>query len=101
MTNEEREELKRRIEVMQACLDGRPIEVRSRYRYGSNWYVAMDPNWDWTSFDYRIKREPREWWVNVYLSDCCISKSKQEADQNASSERIECIHVREVLEDGK
>lgn len=45
------------------------------------------------------KRKTREFWINVYPfrnSYYCHS-SKSKADEKADPNRIECIHVREVL----
>ena len=46
-------------------------------------------------------REPREFWVNVYPDPCppYLHKDKETADRQASRVRIECIRVREVLDD--
>lgn len=44
------------------------------------------------------KRKPREWWVNLYSDIGPIMHSDFiTADQNASINRIDCVHVREVL----
>ena len=44
-------------------------------------------------------REPREFWVNVYADEMWAAHaSKSDADKAAASDRVECIHVREVLE---
>jgi hypothetical protein len=44
--------------------------------------------------------EPREYWVNVYPNDLSghIHDTKAKADFTASSNRIECVHVKEVRE---
>lgn len=44
-------------------------------------------------------KEPREFWVNVYEGDCYSSlyQSKESADMLATSNRLDCIHVREVI----
>lgn len=48
---------------------------------------------------YRIKPEPRQWWLNTYPAGLVIAhESKQSAESCASkASRIECIKVREVL----
>jgi hypothetical protein len=66
-------------------------------------------NWTWGAGDvaaFRITREPRkarEWWINRYYgspNDDTLFASRAEADSAALDEnRIECIHVREVLGD--
>jgi hypothetical protein len=53
------------------------------------------------------KKKPREFWVNVYCDDGFgndgvniggLHESREEADKYATLDRIECVHVREVLE---
>lgn len=46
-----------KIEVMQAFLDGKPIESRSRAN--NNWGDCRMPNWDWGLCDFRIKQEDK------------------------------------------
>jgi hypothetical protein len=48
---------------------------------------------------YREPKKPREWWVNVYPDFSGAWPTKSVADDQADSERIECVHVREVLGD--
>lgn len=50
------------IVVMQAFVDGKEIEVEIQ---GSDicWVVTDRPRWDWYTFNYRIKVEPKEVWV--------------------------------------
>ena len=51
------------IKIMQAWLDGKAIEGRSRAIEPwaiEGWEpIIGDPQWDWARFDYRIKPEPR------------------------------------------
>lgn len=48
---------KEKIEVMQAYLDGKQIQITNRG--GKDWgAVVTNPVWDWQVFDYRIK--PKE-----------------------------------------
>lgn len=55
---------------------------------------------DFNFFIYRVKPEPREYWINVYehRHDWCVHNSRAEADegQTTRQRRIDCIHVREV-----
>jgi hypothetical protein len=49
---------------------------------------------------YVEPRVPREWWVNCYNSYATMFLSRAEADYAAlGKNRIECIHVLEVLEE--
>lgn len=57
MTNEERNEILRHIEVEKAYLNGKAIEVKSVD--GATWtLVEWEPSWDWLALDYRVKPEP-------------------------------------------
>lgn len=55
--------LKEKIEVMQAALDGKDIEYTPHKDY---WEIDPSPSFNWDRFNYRIKPEPMEFWVNVY-----------------------------------
>jgi hypothetical protein len=63
-----REETKKAIEVMQAYVDGKEVEV-FREDVGPEWFpIAFEgrpfsPIWNWEKLDYRIKSKPREFWV--------------------------------------
>ena len=86
-------------EVMLAFADGKKIQAKSRT---SEWYdLHGDPTWDWNGFNYRVKPEPREWWVNEYRDGPAdfIYPSKEKADSECASNRIRRFRVREVLED--
>jgi len=89
--------LQEKIAVMQAFADGREIEST---RSGSAWGVNTSPVWNWLECEYRVKREPREWWVNVYPeeSSSIAHLSRTAADCDATRTRTECIHVREVID---
>jgi hypothetical protein len=51
------------IEVMQAYLDGRPIEI---CKLGLTQYEVGIPIWDWVRFDYRISlTKPSIDWAHV------------------------------------
>jgi hypothetical protein len=53
--------------------------------YDVPWVIDNSPAWNWSFFEYRIKQEPREWWlvewptrVHVYDSiECAMDASKQ------------------------
>lgn len=59
----------RAIEVMQAYLDGKPIEYQ-RNGMSPEFWIAVnkypEPRWDWGMFDYRVKPDPIEFevWYN-------------------------------------
>lgn len=45
---------KKQIEVMQAFIDGKEIELKKRFQ-SDNYKKANTPNWDFLNFEYRIK----------------------------------------------
>ena len=57
-----------KIEVMQAFIEGKEIQLRRRVS-GTNWAISPAPAWAWDSFDYRIKPEPIELWITYYSQD--------------------------------
>jgi hypothetical protein len=96
-----RTEAKQLIEspILKAFIEGKEIERIC----GDEWidrsenidadHLAMNPH------TYRIKPEPREFWVNVYPHgvDNIIHYTKVDADNWAANDREECIKVREVI----
>lgn len=56
------------IEVMQAYLDGKPIEHKYNELPSVSWHAVNKnpgPSWDWGMFNYRVKPEPRTFKVWV------------------------------------
>ena len=56
---------KEKIAVMQAFVEGKEIQVSTRHSTEWKRLVWM-PEWDWTSYNYRIKPEPKFVYINVY-----------------------------------
>lgn len=53
-------DIKEKIAVMQAFADGKKIEIcLINADPIKKWFVCYDPTWNWDSFDYRIKPEPK------------------------------------------
>ena len=82
---------------MQAALDGKEIELDD----GNGWRLSFVPKnhaWDWANYDYRIKQQPMEFWVNVYRGGYIgigHETEKQAVDINEDN-IIKTIKVREV-----
>jgi len=89
--------LQEKIAVMQAAAEGKKIEFRDLVYVA--WADCPNPKWNWGYFDYRVKPEPREFWINLYPCNMYPYDSKESADLCASTARLECIHVREVIEE--
>ncbi len=85
-----------KIVVMQAHANGADIEYKSKS--GGDWNRATTPTWDWSNAKYRVRPIPREWWINVEPGAMFMRTSEDAAKRNAQPQRIECIHVREVIE---
>ncbi len=89
---------KEKIEVMQASLNGKTIEVQL---VGSNeWVPVHQPVWNWDAYNYRVNPLPRQWWINRYGEFDYLHTSLEKAERTACSTRRECIHVIEVLPPG-
>ena len=90
-------DLKTKIEVMQAALDGEKIEFQDS---NGDW-IDSDPAWNWNSTDYRIKPKPREFWVNIYASKDMgyAYETEEKAVQAGGINALKTIKVREVLDE--
>lgn len=86
--------------VVQAWLDGATIEYYSKTFGKWSETANNDPSWD-VNTKYRVKPAPREWWINIYpphVGENIMHPSKEKADSAAGGYRIECVHVKEVIE---
>jgi len=46
-------DLKHKIDVMQACLDGE--DIHCKYKLGTTYHHIKDPEFDWIGVSYRVK----------------------------------------------
>lgn len=86
------------IEVIRAHRDGKVVQARNLR--GGEWFDADSPCWDFASFEYRIKREPREFILRVFPDGSGTAfepGSLVEISDVAAALGAEVIHVREVL----
>lgn len=64
-----REQTVEAIKVMQAAVDGKPIQHQYRRDEAVNdkvvWHNSAAPSWDWVNHEYRIKPEPME--IEVWM----------------------------------
>lgn len=48
---------------MLAAAGGKQVQYMAKHHLRDVWIDADDPSWDWRENDYRIKPEPRTWWL--------------------------------------
>ncbi len=90
--------------VIKAWKEGRTWQHKPKHScLGTRWldnYGDISPFDEClSSYDLRVKPEPRSWWINIYpgISSIHAHRSKSEADHDAGPERTECIQVWEKL----
>ncbi len=79
------------IAVVTAHRDGKKIEHRNRD--STEWLPTESPAWNFRFYDYRIKSEPREFWIVKHLAGYAVCT--EDVTGYASGE---VIHVREAME---
>lgn len=89
-----------KIAVMQAFEDGKVVMCRP---FGlAAYHLGKEPSWNWGKYDYWVKPEPAEVWVNIYDDgDYKVYTSESEADTRFSEicpGRC-AVHLREVMPD--
>jgi hypothetical protein len=86
------------IEVLQAAKDGKEIEFKEKDK--SYWqrlcYKDGSAAWNFWEYDYRIKPEPRECWVNIYSSNWMAHSTKEIAILKSGG-IVEPVLFREVI----
>jgi hypothetical protein len=82
--------------VMQDFQRGKKVICRLRFQ--PEWVETTAPTWDWQEHEYRIKPEPREWWLIGGHSFITQEDAESWRSRNASNSTFHPIHVREVLE---
>lgn len=93
-----KENAKEYLPLVQALAEGKVIELHSSDGWGER--ICLDTYND--VHRYRIKPEPRRWWLNIYKGAIYVHHSMVEADagnHGASPEyrRLERVEVVEVL----
>lgn len=84
------------IEVVTAFKNGKKIESRNKVIGG---WTDSNPDWNFFCFDYRVKPEPMELWVNVYESgDHYVYTAKEKALLHAHKHCLrKAVLFREVI----
>lgn len=94
------QELKEQQAVIQAYLDGKTIECRLKCHTGDaiTWHTTVEPAWAFTKLDYRVKKEPRTFYVvSVGNSSIVTYTDKACAERAAKYYGEPIITVKEVL----
>lgn len=79
----DKEQTKACIEVMQAYVDGKEIQLRTNQH--NEWLTINSPSWDWAAWEYRIKPAPKIIYVNEYGTGGLVAF---QAEQNARDVRM-------------
>lgn len=92
--------LQEQRDIIQAAIDGRRIEIKSRVSCDQQWRETYYTVFNFAQFDYRLKPAPREFFLNVYAGERShiAHESEASANRDALASRSECIRVREVVE---
>ena len=87
------------IAVLQAAKEGKQIQARSKHYPDGGWRDTDISSWHFFPFDYRVKPEPREFWINVYPDhiDCIAHRIRERAIASCAPD-AKTIRVREVIE---
>jgi len=92
-----REETKKAIEVMQAYVDGKPVQYLA---LSGRWVMTGLPIWNWKSLNFRIKPKPREVWINEDPMNgmlCEVAHHRKESCDRIRE--LKTVKFVEVLED--
>lgn len=87
------------LPVMEAWLSGKAVQYHVNNIYGE-WtdFTGDTPAFQDLGFRWRVKPEPRHWWVNTYPDgEAEAFATKAEADSRAAGDRSGCVEVIEVL----
>ena len=97
---------KEKIAIMQASEDGEIIDSCGKEEIDPEWIYCSDPCWNWYKYEYRVRPEPRVFWVNIdRKTNCCGSCVIHEAhtvDPTANNDSstyvkvIECLNEKET-----
>jgi hypothetical protein len=86
---------KEQIAVMQGYVDGKQVQMRL---CSGKWTYITRPNWNWLENEYRIKPEPREWWISQDEVAQTPQNGYYFGVARTRPNGLPAIHVREVLE---
>jgi hypothetical protein len=67
------------IAVIQAHKDGKAIQYRFMVKDG--WIKASTPNWNFSELAFRVKPEPKEYWLVPYADGTGLEVFEAEPDK--------------------
>lgn len=85
-----RDQAKTLMPVIQAWAEGKTVQQRYHRITEDKWIDAALCNLDNEAIEWRIKPEPREWWISIKSGTAYQHKP-------TDSPLLPTIHVREVL----
>ena len=86
------------ILLLESSLSDKPIQCRAWESTDSTFYAKSHSGWNFQEYEYRVKPEPLEFWLNLYPSgSICPHKTLEEANRHNSRGRT--IKVREVTDE--
>ena len=86
------------IQLIQAEIDGKTVLVET----STGCWRGKNAGWN-STYDYRIKPEPREWYVNEYPEHLgykgfgYLHPTREIAGKHGDRDVVRVIHVKEVL----
>lgn len=83
------------IAVIQAYKEGKTIQYRHKLDETATWHDCQDIYWNFPALVYRIKPEPREFWVPSWQA---FETKSAALSYIGIAPDSTVIHVREVLE---
>lgn len=88
------------IAVLQAHKAGKTVQfLDSRSNDETSWSDLTTGIFNFGLHDYRIKPEPREWWIHMYPNESCPTiHTRKEAEEILSNFPGKIFRVREVIE---
>ena len=82
-------------EAIAAMESGREARIEQKLPYGGVW----DEMFEFAEREYRCVLKPREVWVNEYPRNVATMwRTREEADERATQDRIRCIRFVEALD---
>jgi len=83
--------------IVSARIEGKQIEEQWHPPHSETWF-PFDNAWDFVNKSYRVKQEPREWWIAPGDAASGVRWVAHETTDKLWKGASDVIHVREVIE---